>query len=40
MAKSISIKGGGGKFGGCALQAVNLIGGDRLQVLDSGLRVE
>jgi hypothetical protein len=39
-AKSTSIKGAGGKFGGCALKAVSLIAGDLLHVPESGLRVE
>ena len=39
-AKSISIKGTGCKFGGCALKAVSLITGDLLHVPESGLRVE
>ena len=39
-AKSISIKGAGGKFGGCALKAVILITGGLLYVLKSGLRVK
>jgi hypothetical protein len=39
-AKSTSIKGAGGKFGGCALKAVSLIAGDLLYVLESGLSVE
>jgi len=39
-AKSISIKGAGGKSGGCALKAVVLIAGGLLHVPDSGLRVE
>jgi hypothetical protein len=39
-AKSISIKGAGCKFGGCALKAVSLIAGDLLHVPESGLRVE
>jgi hypothetical protein len=33
-AKSTSIKGAGGKFGGCALKAVSLIAGDLLHVPD------
>jgi len=40
IAKSISIKGTGCKFGGCALKAVSLIAGDLLHVPESGLRVE
>jgi len=39
-AKSTSIKGAGGKFGGCALKAVSLIAGDLLYVPESGLRRE
>ena len=39
-AKSISIKGAGGKSGGCAVKAVVLIAGGLLHVPDSGLRVE
>src|SRR5271165_2723373 len=39
-AKSISIKGAGGKFGGCALKAVSLIAGDLSYVPESGLRVK
>ena len=39
-AKSISIKGAGCKFGGCALKAVVLIAGGLLHVPESGLRVE
>ena len=39
-AKSISIKGAGCKFGGCALKAVILITGGLLYVLKSGLRVK
>ena len=39
-AKSISIKGAGCKFGGCALKAVSLIAGDLLHVPEPGLRVE
>ncbi len=39
-AKSISIKGAGGKSGGCALKAVVLIAGGLLHVPESGLRVE
>ena len=39
-AKSTSIKGAGGKFGGCALKAVSLIAGDLLYVPESGLRME
>ena len=35
IAKSISIKGTGCKFGGCALQAVRLIAGDLPCVSDS-----
>ena len=40
IAKSISIKGTGCKFGGCALKAVRLIAGDLLHVPESGLRME
>jgi hypothetical protein len=40
IAKSISIKGAGGKFGGCALKAVFLIAGGLPDVLESVLRVE
>jgi hypothetical protein len=39
-AKSASIKGAGGKFGGCALKAVILIAGGLPHVPESGLRVE
>jgi len=39
-AKSISIKGAGCKFGGCALKAVRLIAGGLLHVPESGLRME
>ena len=39
-AKSISIKGAGGKSGGCAVKAVVLIAGGLLHVPDWGLRVE
>ena len=39
-AKSISIKGTGCKFGGCALKAVILIAGGLLHVPESGLSVE
>lgn len=39
-AKSISIKGAGCKFGGCALKAVILIAGGLPSVLKSGLRVK
>jgi len=35
-----TIKGAGGKFGGCALKAVGLIAGDLLHVLESVLRLE
>jgi len=38
--KSISIKGAGCRFGGCALKAVSLIAGGLLYVLKSGLRVK
>jgi hypothetical protein len=40
IAKSISIKGAGCKFGGCALKVVILIAGGLLHVPESGLRVE
>jgi len=40
IAKSISIKGAGCKFGGCVRKAVELTSGDLPSVLDSGLRVE
>ena len=39
-AKSISIKGAGCKFGGCALKAARLIAGDLLHVPEPGLRME
>ncbi len=39
-AKSISIKGAGGKSGGCALKAVVLIAGGLSYVPEAGLRVE
>jgi hypothetical protein len=39
-AKSTSIKGAGGKFGGCALKAVSLIAGGLPHVPESGLRVK
>ena len=39
-AKCISIKGAGGKSGGCALKAVVLIAGGLLHVPESGLGVE
>ena len=39
-AKSTSIKGAGGKFGGCALKAVSLIAGGLSHVPQLGLRVE
>jgi hypothetical protein len=39
-AKSVSIKGAGCRFGGCALKAVILIAGGLLHVPESGLRVE
>ncbi len=39
-AKSISIKGAGGKSGGCALKAVVLIAGGLPHVPESGLRME
>jgi hypothetical protein len=40
IAKPISIKGTGCKFGGCVRKAVELTSGDLLFVLDSGLRME
>ena len=40
IAKSATIKGAGGRFGGCALKAVILIAGDLLHVLESVLRLE
>jgi len=40
IAKSISIKGTGCKFGGCVRKAVELTSGDLLFVPESGLRVE
>ena len=40
IAKSTSIKGAGGKFGGCALKAVELTSGGLPHVPESGLRVE
>jgi hypothetical protein len=40
IAKPISIKDAGGKFGGRVSKAVELIAGDLLHVSDSGLRVE
>ncbi len=40
IAKSISIKGAGCKFGGCAQKAVELTSGDLPFVPKSGLRVE
>ena len=40
IAKPISIKGAGCKFGGCAPKAVELTSGDLLFVPESGLRVE
>ena len=39
IAKSISIKGTGCKFGGCARKAVELTSGDLPLVRDSGLRI-
>ena len=39
-AKSISIKGAGGKSGGCAVKAVVLIAGGLPHVPESGLRVK
>jgi hypothetical protein len=38
--KSTSIKGAGGKFGGCVLKAVSLIAGGLSHVSEPGLRVE
>ena len=40
IAKSISIKGAGCKFGGCALKAVELTLGGLSHVPEPGLRVE
>jgi hypothetical protein len=40
IAKSSTIKGAGGKFGGCALKAVRIITGGLLHVPESGLREE
>lgn len=40
IAKSISVKGAGCKFGGCAWKAVELTSGGLLYVPESGLRVE
>jgi hypothetical protein len=40
IAKSISIKGTGCKFGGCVRKAVELTSGDLPFVPESGLRVE
>ena len=40
IAKSISIKGTGCKFGGCVRKAVELTSGDLSFVPESGLRVE
>ena len=40
IAKPISIKGTGCKFGGCVRKAVELTSGDLLFVRESGLRVE
>ena len=40
IAKSSTINGAGGKFGGCALKAVSRIAGGLLHVLESGLRAE
>ena len=40
IAKSISIKGTGCKFGGCVRKAVELTSGDLLLVRDTGLRIE
>ena len=39
-AKSVSIKGTGCKFGGCALKADELTSGDLLLVSESKLRIE
>ena len=39
IAKPISIKDAGCKFGGCALKAVELTSGDLLRVVDSRLRL-
>jgi len=38
-AKPISIKGAGGRFGGCALKAVGLTSGGLRRVPESGLRI-
>ena len=40
IAKSISIKGTGCKFGGCVSEAVELTSGDLPFVPESGLRME
>jgi len=40
IAKSISIKSTGCKFGGCVRKAVELTSGDLLLVRDTGLRIE
>jgi hypothetical protein len=40
IAKSVSIKGAGGKSGGRVSKAVELIAGDLLHVSDSRLRVK
>jgi len=40
IAKPISIKGIGGKSGGCARKAVDLTSGDPLQVTEAGLRMK
>jgi hypothetical protein len=40
IAKPISIKGTGGKSGGCATKAVDLTSGDPLQVAETRLGVE
>ena len=40
IAKSISIKGTGCKFGGCVRKAVELTSGDLPFVPESGLRIE
>ena len=40
IAKSISIKGTGCKFGGCVPKAVEITSGDLLLVVESRLRIE
>lgn len=40
IAKPISIKGAGRKFGGCAQKAVELTSGDPLQVAETRLGME